>query len=213
MKYLAATLLITALPVSLMAIKVEMPEWEGEAESGSYALGGGLWPTGLISNEDVTEESSPPTSPELANTPSAEEGLRFYGPGGATSDEPIRADFNESAPQGSPDGVPELIVETPAVEALPKIEGDLQELYFAHPPVDFLVDPQRLLTEQKSNDIKRFLEFHSDESDFHIYVLVVGETQSIPEEVDLRELHREWFEDAATVMMIYHRENPSKTNY
>ncbi|MEM6279626.1 MAG: hypothetical protein AAF733_09115 [Verrucomicrobiota bacterium] len=211
MKRPVSILLLIALPASVMALKVDMPEWEDASESASYSLGGGLWPAGLIEGEE--EEEAPPTSPELADAPSSEEALKFYGPGGLTSDEPIRADMNETAPQGSPDGVPELIAETPAIETLPPIEGDLKDLYFAHPPVDFLVDPQRLLTEQKSNDIKRFLEFHSDESDFHIYVLVIGETQSVPEDVDLRELHREWFEDASTVMMIYHRENPAETEF
>ena len=197
-----------------MAAKVEMPEWEEASAAAAYELGGGLWPTGIVSGNETDQAS--PTSPvaDSADAPSPEQALQFYGPGGVTGDEPIRADITEGeVPEGSPDGVPELIVEAPAIEALPPIEGDLKDLYFAHAPVDFLVDPQRLLTEQKSNDIKRFLEFHSDESDFHIYVLVIGETQTIPEEIDLRELHREWFEDSSTVMMLYYREVPAQTQF
>lgn len=209
-----SVLLLVVLPVTLWSASVEMPEWENAADSSSYKLGGGLWPVGLI--DGAAEEDAPPTSPlaEGASAVPSDQALKFYGPGGLESDEPIRANISESElPQGSPDGVPEQIVEAPAIEALPPIEGDLQDLYFAHTPVDFLIDPQRLLTEQKSNDIKRFLEFHSDESDFHIYVLVIGETQKVPADVDLRELHKEWFEDASTVMMLYYRENPALTEF
>ncbi len=214
MKRILSLLILSAFPASLMAAKVEMPEWEEASAAAAYELGGGLWPTGIVSGNETDQAS--PTSPvaDSADAPSPEQALQFYGPGGVTGDEPIRADITEGeVPEGSPDGVPELIVEAPAIEALPPIEGDLKDLYFAHAPVDFLVDPQRLLTEQKSNDIKRFLEFHSDESDFHIYVLVIGETQTIPEEIDLRELHREWFEDSSTVMMLYYREVPAQTQF
>ncbi|MDF1825640.1 MAG: hypothetical protein P1U68_13420 [Verrucomicrobiales bacterium] len=209
-----SVLLLAALPATLWSASVEMPEWEDAATSSSYKLGGGLWPVGLI--DGAAEEDAPPTSPlaEAAEKTSRDQALKFYGPGGVESDEPIRADISESElPLGSPDGVPEPIVEAPVIEALPPIKGDLQDLYFAHAPVDFLIDPQRLLTEQKSNDIKRFLEFHSDESDFHIYVLVIGETQKVPADVDLRKLHREWFADASTVMMLYYRENPEMTEF
>ncbi|MDF2378453.1 MAG: hypothetical protein P1U81_19605 [Verrucomicrobiales bacterium] len=214
MKRILSLLVLVTLPASLRAAKVEMPEWEETSAAASYQLGGGLWPTGLIDGEDENETSPTSPSAETADTPSPEQALQFYGPGGTTTDEPIRPDIRESeAPQGSPDGVPEVIVETPAIEALPPIEGDLKDIYFAHAPVEFLVDPQRLLTEQKSNDIKRFLEFHSDESEFHIYVLVIGETQTIPEDIDLKALHREWFEDSSTVMMLYYREDPAKTEF
>src|SRR5690606_2097318 len=99
----------------------------------------------------------------------------------------------------------------PAPEPLPPLEGELLDLYFQHAPVDFLIDPQRLLTEQKSNDIKRFLEFHSDESPFNIYVMLFGETQTLPEPIDTQQLHREWFSEAPTVLMLYYREHPEMT--
>ena len=72
-------------------------------------------------------------------------------------------------------------------QGLPPLEGELKDIYFGFAPVDFLIDPQRLLTEQKSNDIMRFLEFHSDESEFRIFVMCLGEKQKIPDDVDLRQ--------------------------
>ena len=114
----------------------------------------------------------------------------------------------------NPDGtfvIPEEIVEEEAYEPLPPLEGELSDLYFTHAPVDFLIDPQRLLTEQKSNDIKRFLEFHSDESSFRIFVMAIGETQKIPDHIDIEALHKKWFSDEPTVLMLYYREQPQLT--
>jgi len=74
-----------------------------------------------------------------------------------------------------------------------------------------LIDPQHLLTEQKSNDLSRFLEFQSDEAKFHMYVMVLGETQQIPSDISLEKLHEAWFEENPTVLMVYYRERPDKT--
>ena len=103
------------------------------------------------------------------------------------------------------------VVGEEAYEPLPPLEGELKDIYFGFAPVDFLIDPQRLLTEQKSNDIMRFLEFHSDESEFRIFVMCLGEKQKIPDDVDLEKLHKEWFSDSPTVMMLYYREQPQLT--
>lgn len=159
---------------------------------------------------------------------SAEQAIKFYGPAGTEpiEENPVASETavaNADPAIDSPPGdglvsddmlkFPDAGEEKPAIEALPPLEGELEDLYFAHAPVEFLIDPQRLLTEQKSNDIKRFLEFHSDESDFHIYVMVFGETQKIPDDVDIAKLHREWFSDRNTVMMLYYREHPEMTEF
>jgi hypothetical protein len=114
----------------------------------------------------------------------------------------------------NPDGtftVPEEIIEEVAYEPLPPLEGELADLYFAHAPVEFLIDPQRLLTEQKSNDIMRFLEFHADESKIRIYVMAIGENQKIPDDVNIEALHQKWFSDSPAVLMLYFREKPELT--
>ena len=211
MKRFFSLLLVSSVSVSSWAANVDLPEWEESSAPAAFVLGGGLWPTDILGSGTAGDE--PEVVAEGSEVPTPDQALKFYGPGGAEveSDEPIRAEVKEV--DVSPDGVPQLVVEAPAIEALPPIEGDLKDLYFAHAPVDFLIDPQRLLTEQKSNDIKRFLEFHSDESEFHIYVLVIGETQKVPGDVNLRELHREWFSDASTVMMLYYREKPELTEF
>ncbi|MEM7698113.1 MAG: hypothetical protein AAF236_06885 [Verrucomicrobiota bacterium] len=73
-----------------------------------------------------------------------------------------------------------------------------------------MIDPQRLLTEQKSNDIKRFLEFHSDEADILIYAMIIGGDQEIPLDISLPKLHQDWFSDRPTVLMVYYREAPDQ---
>lgn len=186
---------------------------------------------------EKTEKAS--EAAEGAVTP--EQALKFYGPAGEMPEEPITADTvartNEEAAEPpetagttvadatameseTPENLSEGLKfpdEEPAreepVEALPPLQGQLAETYFAHAPMDFLVDPQRLLTEQKSNDIKRFLEFHSDESPVHIYVMVFGETQALPEHIDIQELHKEWFSENPTVLMLYYRESPEQTEF
>ena len=43
--------------------------------------------------------------------------------------------------------------------------------------------------------------------------MVIGETQEIPDDIDLRKLHKEWFSDQKTVIMVYHREHPDLTEF
>ncbi|MDF1862504.1 MAG: hypothetical protein P1U87_19965 [Verrucomicrobiales bacterium] len=225
------------LPAAALAAKVELPEWGEPTEAAAYQLGGGLWPTGVLG--DAEEEATAEAETEVAKTADAktsdakegekvageavskEQALKFYGPAGEVdSTEPITADTAVKVPESGAKPVGEGLKfpdEEPAqeapVEALPPLEGKLADTYFEHAPMDFLIDPQRLLTEQKSNDIKRFLEFHSDESEFHIYVMVFGETQKIPDDVNLRQLHKEWFSESPTVMMLYYREHPEMTEF
>lgn len=217
MRCLSVILFSLVLSLPAFAAKVELPEWDEASEAGEYFLGGGLWPKSLI--PEPSDGAEPPAvagtaaAPEAGSTAAAPGAVQFYGPQGAV-------DGGTTAPGGrsqvveNPDGtfvVPQDVVEEEAYEPLPPIEGELSDLYFAYPPVDFLIDPQRLLTEQKSNDIKRFLEFHSDESNFRIYVMALGETQKIPADIDIQALHKKWFSDSPTVLMLYYREQPQLT--
>ncbi|MDA7921855.1 zinc ribbon domain-containing protein [Verrucomicrobiales bacterium] len=215
-------LLLLLLPMLSLGGKIEMPEWEAEKPAAEYFLGGGLWPQGLIPDQKVASNAPGAAeagagSEEIPKKPNSD-AAKFYGPQGLVDAEKA----GDAPPQsiavsgayefeGPPAPIMAEDAETPALEPLPPIEGQLADLYFQHAPVDFLVDPQRLLTEQKSNDIKRFLEFHSDESEFHIYIMVLGETQSLPEDIDIKKLHQEWFSDRPTVVMLYYREHPEMT--
>ena len=186
-----------------LAAKIDYPEWSDSADADSYRLGGALWPTGILPDApaepdaEVAEEGKPKGAPSDA---------KFYGPQENAEGTEVGATAREGA--ATEEVPPEPI---PEPEPLPPLEGDLADLYFEHPPIEFLIDPQRLLTEQKSNDIKRFLEFHSDEAQFKIFVMVLGETQKIPADINLRQLHHDWFSDDPTVLMVYYREVPELT--
>lgn len=212
-------LLLLILPILSIAGKIDMPEWEAEKPAGEYYLGGGLWPQGLIPDQKVAA-NAPGAAANSETIPAkpTSDSAKFYGPqglvdAGKAGDTPPQsiAANGEYEPEGPPSPIMAEDVETPALEPLPPIEGQLADLYFQHTPVDLLIDPQRLLTEQKSNDIKRFLEFHADESEFQIYIMVLGETQSLPDDVDIKELHKKWFSDRPTVVMLYYREHPEMT--
>lgn len=203
MRLLYTAAIFVALPVSGWAAKIEYPEWTDATDADSYQLGGALWPTGIVPGS--TADDSETTSTDAPQKADSTAEKKFYGPQ-TTADEATETPEEATAEALPPEPEPEL-----EPEPLPPLEGDLADLYFEHPPIEFLIDPQRLLTEQKSNDIKRFLEFHSDEAQFKIYVMVLGETQKIPNDVNLRELHHEWFSENPTVLMVYHREEPSLT--
>jgi len=204
MKFLRTILILTALPGMAFAAKIDYPEWSDTAEVDSYRLGGALWPTGILPNappEPVAETE------EAAKPKGAPDDAKFYGPQPESAE---GMEVGNTVEEGAP--TEELPPEpVPEPEPLPPLEGDLADLYFEHPPIEFLIDPQRLLTEQKSNDIKRFLEFHSDEAEFKIFVMVLGETQKIPNDINLRQLHQDWFSDDPTVLMVYYREVPELT--
>ncbi|MEX2580588.1 MAG: hypothetical protein WD342_16135 [Verrucomicrobiales bacterium] len=209
MRLFPTLLILTVAPGLVLAAKVEMPAWSEASDAGSYHLGGGLWPGGLV--PEAPEEE---TETELADAAKENAPAKFYGPQGAVDGETPETELaatSRGGAEGEVGAVEEVIEEEPVPEPLPALEGDLADLYFEHPPIEFLLDPQRLLTEQKSNDIKRFLEFHSDEAEFNIYVMVLGETQTIPKDVNLRELHHEWFSENPTVLMVYYREQPEMT--
>lgn len=203
---------------ALRAASLELPEWENAAAASTYHLGGELWPKTLLPGTAPAETPAADGATVLASyefvgppAPGAAKPPQFYGPaeGG-----PMVADASLQRVRENPDGtftVPEEVVEAEVEEPLPPLEGELADLYFAHAPIDFLIDPQRLLTEQKSNDIMRFLEFHADESEFRVFAMVIGDTQTVPEGIDLQALHKQWFGDSPTVLMLYYRQKPERT--
>jgi hypothetical protein len=228
-------LLVLAMPTQGMTASAELPEWEEAEDLTEFALGGVLWPSGsaaageaaLLARrggvpfaEDATDVAETPAgATDAATTETAEANPAkpkepiFYGPEGAVAATVLAAlTPEESAAAALAEGNPELAAAEPEfIEDLPPLTGELGKRYFGHAPVEFLIDPQHLLTEQKSNDIQRFLEFHSDEAEFDIFVMVLGEKQTVPEDTDLKALHAQWFADRPTLLMLYYREHPDLT--
>ncbi len=222
MKLIPAVISILLLPALVYSGESDLPKWSSSGDAAKYTLGGRLWPTGIMAGSPGTGSAksllakyakidekylaSKSAGSSLLNESGSEDAAILLADqmdlASAVIDETEKSGLiNIHGEQG----------QVAEAEVLPPIEGKLQDDYFALAPVDFLVDPQHLLTEQKSNDLSRFLEFHSDEAKFHIYVLVLGETQVIPKNVSLKNLHSEWFDKDPTALMVYYREHPEKT--
>lgn len=189
-----STLLLAATVVgggSLCADQL-LPSWP-EQDNGYYP-GGGLWPEGTL----------PESAGEFI---AGRENAETSGSSGEVGADPltemilvIHEDTEDLPPR------PETPAEVP--DELPRIEGGLRDAYFAGKPAQLLVDPQKLVTEQRANDVLRFLEFHEEESEFRICAMILGHNQEIPEETDLALLEKTWFGDRATFLAVYQLSRP-----
>lgn len=218
---------LAAVAVSFAAIlpvgaNIELPEWE--AEEDQFVLGGGLWPAesapGEIENsenvivssttDDQPIDTTPGAPPPIVNSPGRAEDLAaltrpsILGTGGVAL-RPVEG-LRVPTPMLMPLRIEEVIT-----SELPPIEGNLRDRYFALAPIDHLVDPQQLLTEQKSHDIERFLQYHAEEAEFDICLLLFGGTQEIPEDLSLEQKHREWFGNQPIVTVAYFLAHPERT--
>ena len=83
--------------------------------------------------------------------------------------------------------VPELPAPEPAYD--PRIiPPDHWVTYFEKFPKNYLVDPQRLLTMQETQDREGFLNYHAEDSDITIRLYLFDAQQQIPEAHSLGEL-------------------------
>ncbi len=150
--------------------------------------------TGTAVGSTKVDDPEAAKNPELADT-SAEK-------------KATRREIREIPPGLGPE-VPERIeIDEPSLPALieithvmPPIEGELRDRFFKNRPKEFLIDPQQMLTEQKSNDVRRFLEYHAEEAGIDIYLIVMGNGQKIPEDISLASQHREWFGEMPTALV------------
>ena len=166
---------------------LELPRWEKNSPA-NFKLGGSLWPEPAVIK-------ATPVAPAPKKTPPKSKG---------------DTDFKIIPREFELDEIPKNEDEN---EELPEIIGELKEKFFGSLPEEFLIDPQRLLTEQKSNDIHRFLEFHADESLYPIFIMVFGEKQVIPEDIDLREVRSRWFGEGPSVLLAYRSDQPDSIEF
>lgn len=127
-----------------------------------------------------------------------------------------------------------LLVDDPKVSELPKVDKDVivavpepeipeppydpteipEEFikgYFASKPSGFLVDPQRLLSKQETDDREAFLEYHAEESIVDIKLYLFDSEQQIPSEYTLHRLVEEQYADGElTAVIFYYLGNPSR---
>lgn len=216
--------ILTAMLPSVSA-QITLPEWESkEEETDGYVLGGGLWPADSAPDEIETAENvvvgtttegsaidtAPGAPPPIVSSPGRAEDLAAMTRPSILAPEVAGLKPVTGLRVPTPMMMP-LRIEEVISHDLPPVEGVLKDEYFALAPADHLVDPQQLLTEQKSHDIERFLQYHAEEAEFDICLLLFGGTQEIPEEISLEQKHREWFGNQPVVTVAYFLAHPERT--
>jgi hypothetical protein len=219
MKRRILTALLCLAPVAwTSAAGPELPAWERGSEPDKFTLGGGLWPGAPPAEDELPVDAE--AAQRLADGADPVARPRPLGPPPVIAD-PRREEYLVAMNDPGARAVAGLRVPMPALmplsametfaHELPPVAGELRDEYFSLRPVELLVDPQRLLTEQKSHDVQRFLEYHADEAQFDICLMLFGGSQDIPEDVSLEERHREWFGDRSVVLVAYFLEHPERT--
>lgn len=182
-------ILLGILTVEAAVDSGDLPSWKSDGATVPYFPGGGLWPDASLPKGGVAyieKVLAPSSETEVAKTVPTEYVVLREEPGD------IVAPF---------EGVEES-------SDLPPIDEALQKQFFGSKPTEYLIDPQGLVTEQKANDVLRFLEMHAEESRFVIYPVVLGKNQTVPDAIDLKQIHREWFGDRLAIMVVYHYLEP-----
>ncbi|RTZ69008.1 MAG: hypothetical protein DSZ21_00680 [Tenericutes bacterium] len=83
--------------------------------------------------------------------------------------------------------------------------------YFDQKPDSYLVDPQRLFTNQETLDLEGFLTYCADESDVDIRVYLFGAHQKLPDGYSLKRLVEEQYADGTlTAVVFYFLGNPKR---
>ncbi len=107
--------------------------------------------------------------------------------------------------------IPEEVVKEDEVDHPPVVEdlpADLLEAYFPERLTERVLDPQELLTQARLEGILNFLDYHFRETRSAVHLLILKPNQRIPAEIDLKEIHREWFGNTLSVLVIYNFGNP-----
>ena len=221
--------LVVAVPNSLLA-RVDLPEWSSSDEKkykepGSAPLAVGLWPDEMLGGgtPDSDREESEGGPAMLANGETADGSgkgpqLLVIREGNG---ELVVDDSNVKLPVGPIGKIEftpmEMVSPEMRIRPVPgQLMVDAQEtrrLFLRQRPLDFLVDPLALLTEQRSNDVSRFLEYHSAEAPFDICLMVLRENERIPEGTSLAELHKKWFGDERVALVVYPFGQARKTQF
>lgn len=221
--------LLLALPGNLLA-SVDLPEWSGSDEKkyrqpGSAPLAVGLWPDSMLGGGGAEGDGRGPNAADVmladgetvSEVNEAANLLAIDDQGAELAD----GDSNAELPLGPIGKIEFMPMEMASQETLGRsVAGEsiidaeeTRRLFLRQRPVDFLVDPLALLTEQRSHDVSRFLEFHSEEAPFDICLLVLRENERIPEETSLAELHQRWFADERVALVVYPFAQPRKTQF
>jgi hypothetical protein len=222
----AALMLVVLATPNLCFARVDLPKWssgddEKYQQPGSAPLAVGLWPDEMLGGgtsgtpntmladgkgADAKTGDGGDKKPQVLVIPDGEGLLE-------TSESPTKLPLG---PVGKIEFTPMEMTSSPLeIRTQPNeiVVGadETRRLFLRQRPLDFLVDPLALLTEQRSNDVSRFLEYHSEEAPFDICLLVLRENERIPEGTSLAALHKKWFGEERVALVVYPFGQPRKT--
>jgi hypothetical protein len=84
--------------------------------------------------------------------------------------------------------------------------------YFSCLPVSYLVDPQRLFSNQETLDREGFLEYYADESEVDLRIYLFDGDQNIPASYSLKQLvATQYANSPLTAVVFYFLGNPART--
>lgn len=119
---------------------------------------------------------------------------------GILPDEAEQADAPEDLiPLDIPDAE---IVETPIPVEIPQ---ELMPLYLPKDKDQYLIDPQKLLSEQETADIARLLDEIREATEVSIYLTIFTSDQKIPASLNAPSLARQIFSDKPSCVLIEYR--------
>jgi hypothetical protein len=167
----------------------ELPAWDSKSKTASFFPEAGLWPSDVLpeKSSEMVREASALREP----TPSEKRLAEYVLLQRKKDIEPV-----------------DSLLRPEKIDDLPPLDEAMLGKYFGSRPDGFLIDPQGLITEQKANDVLRFLEYHSEDSRWVIFPVVLGHHQEIPESIDLHQLHEEWFGAQPAILLVYRLLNP-----
>ena len=188
-----------------------LPEWS-KADRKLYSaekkrfpgLGGGLWPPELYPMPTFERPPAP---------------LAAFQADQDTNAVPELARLASQAREGKGDGAsnlkfPVLSLASPAPELAPEeLASPQMDLYFGQKPVDFLVDPPRLLTETQKDDVVRLLQHHARDSQIPLYLFLLDRNQRMPKGFDLASLLDCWFGETSACVLIVHLGAPRESQF
>jgi hypothetical protein len=76
--------------------------------------------------------------------------------------------------------------------------------YFGQKADSFLLDPQKLLTQQESNDRLAFLKYHASDSKVDFYVYLFDEQQEIPSIIQVDELLAKYYSSDRPALVLFY---------
>jgi hypothetical protein len=114
---------------------------------------------------------------------------------------------------------PTVVEEAVAVEVVPEVDPQYQEIepalvdkYFAKKPSQFLIDPQAFISGEQRKGIEKLLNNHSADSTIDLYLFVLGENQKLPTEgINKDFVSRHFSQGKPVVNLYYYIGNPNRT--